>query len=343
VGTRQSTPPTRQQAVRRRRLPARRPSKGDLQASTRVDILQSAARTFRRLGYHGATVEQIAAALHMKKGNLYYYFENKEDILFACHQYSLDRLMELVDQLQQGGLSADQKVRRMIVSFVHTILDELHGTALFLDLEALSPAHLKTVIVRRDRFDWAMRQVLQQGWTRASSGPATRSCSPSPFLAPSTGSHGGSQGPSTSQDSSPTDSPITSLQVEGTLLPEHTDAVRVGALAVVVDTPARRGLGEFLRIDQHEDKAQARLNPARYHVLLQSNAAASHLTYFECDVTAGLQHAGQFHEHLRHRRAPILDLFPDRQLDFGGIDATKPAAAASCRPHSSRRPETVAT
>ena len=28
----------------------------------------------------------------MKKGNLYYYFRNKEEILFACHQYSLDRL-----------------------------------------------------------------------------------------------------------------------------------------------------------------------------------------------------------------------------------------------------------
>jgi AcrR family transcriptional regulator len=163
VGTRQSTPPAPPQAGRRRRPSARRAPNADPRTSRRVDILHSAARTFRRLGYHGATVEQIAAALHMKKGNLYYYFTNKEDILFACHQYSLDRLMELVDEVEQSGLSADQKLGRLIVSFVHTILDELHGTALFLDLEALSPAHLKTVIVRRDRFDRAMRQVLQQG------------------------------------------------------------------------------------------------------------------------------------------------------------------------------------
>jgi len=163
VGTRQSIPPAPQQAGRRRRPRARRVPNPDLRTSTRVDILHSAARTFRRLGYHGATVEQIANALHMKKGNLYYYFKNKEDILFACHQYSLDRLMELVDQVEQSGLTADQNLRRLIVSFVHTILDELHGTALFLDLEALSPAHLKTVIVRRDRFDRAVRQVLQQG------------------------------------------------------------------------------------------------------------------------------------------------------------------------------------
>ena len=57
----------------------------------------------------------------------------------------------------------EQKLRMLIVSFVHTILDELHGTALFLDLEALSPAHLKTVIARRDRFDHGMREVIRQG------------------------------------------------------------------------------------------------------------------------------------------------------------------------------------
>ena len=57
-------------------------------------------------------------------------------------------------------VSAEDKLRRLIVAFVHTILDELHGTALFLDLEALSPAHLKAVIVRRDRFDRGMRKVL---------------------------------------------------------------------------------------------------------------------------------------------------------------------------------------
>lgn len=38
---------------------------------TRVAILKSAAAAFRRLGYHGATVERIAASLRMKKANLY--------------------------------------------------------------------------------------------------------------------------------------------------------------------------------------------------------------------------------------------------------------------------------
>src|SRR5215475_13957294 len=153
---------------RRRR---RRPRNVDPQASTRVDILKSAAAAFRRLGYHGATVEEIAAALHMKKGNLYYYFKNKEEILFACHQYSLDQLMKILHEIQTSGLAADEKLRRLVHAFVHTILDELHGTALFLDLEALTPAHLKAVIVRRDRFDHAIRQIVEEGIAQGAFAP----------------------------------------------------------------------------------------------------------------------------------------------------------------------------
>src|SRR5438046_6886004 len=96
-------------------------------APMRIEILKAAAAAFRKFGYHGATVEQIAAALRMKKGNLYYYFRNKEAILFACHQYSLDRLTELLEEIEHADAPADDRLRRLITAFVHTILDELHG------------------------------------------------------------------------------------------------------------------------------------------------------------------------------------------------------------------------
>src|SRR6188474_3475242 len=163
VSSSESTVPLRPQSLKRGRRRLKRPRNADPNASTRLEILKSAAKAFRRLGYHGATVEQIAAALHMKKGNLYYYFKNKEEILFACHQYSLDRLLQLLDDIEQSDLPADEKLRRLVVAFVHTILDELHGTALFLELEALTPTHLKAVIVRRDMFDHGVRKVLEAG------------------------------------------------------------------------------------------------------------------------------------------------------------------------------------
>jgi AcrR family transcriptional regulator len=137
-----------------------RPANG---TDRRIEILKSAAAAFRRRGYHGASVDEIASALEMTKGNLYYYFENKEEILYACHDYSLDVLLTLMDQVRDDPSPADQKLRRLILAFIHTMLDELQGTALTLDLQALSPVLLKRIIAKRDRFDRGLREIIQQG------------------------------------------------------------------------------------------------------------------------------------------------------------------------------------
>ena len=129
----------------------------------RTEILKSAAAAFRRRGYHGASVDEIASALAMTKGNLYYYFRNKEDILYACHEYSLDILLLLMHKVQAEPIAADEKLRKLILAFVHLILDELQGTALTLDPEALSPPLFAKVIAKRDEFDRGMRAIIQQG------------------------------------------------------------------------------------------------------------------------------------------------------------------------------------
>ena len=131
--------------------------------SRRAEILRSAVSAFRRRGYHGASVDEIARTLGMTKGNLYYYFESKEEILFFCHDWSLDILLDRLRKVQKEGGPPDRRLRRLIVAFVHMIIDELHGTALTLDLQALSPAHLSRVIAKRDRFDRGLRKIIEDG------------------------------------------------------------------------------------------------------------------------------------------------------------------------------------
>jgi AcrR family transcriptional regulator len=129
----------------------------------RIEILKSAAAAFRRRGYHGASVDEIASALDMTKGNLYYYFQNKEEILFACHDYSLDELLALMDHVRGEATRPDEKLRTLILAFIHMMLDELQATALTLDLQALSPPLMKRIIAKRDRFDHGLREIVQQG------------------------------------------------------------------------------------------------------------------------------------------------------------------------------------
>ena len=79
----------------------------------------------------------------MKKGNLYYYFRTRKRFSSPAISIRSIGCWSCSTRSQQSGAAPDAQLRRLIVAFVHTILDELHGTALFLDLEALSPAHLK--------------------------------------------------------------------------------------------------------------------------------------------------------------------------------------------------------
>src|SRR5687768_18406971 len=114
----------------------------------RIEILKSAAAAFRRRGYHGASVDEIASALEMTKANLYYYFKNKEEILFACHAYSLDQLLVLMGEVQAAATTPEVKPRKLMLAFVHLFLAALPGSALTLDPEALSPPLLQRVLAK---------------------------------------------------------------------------------------------------------------------------------------------------------------------------------------------------
>jgi TetR/AcrR family transcriptional regulator len=141
-------------------------SEGDRTRQRRVEILKSAAAAYRRRGYHGASVGEIARDLHMTKGSLYYYFKNKEEILYFCHDYSLDILLELLARVEAEGRAPDKRLRQLIVAFVHMIIDELQGTALTMDLRALSPPLLRRIIAKRDLFDRGVRRILREGMDR---------------------------------------------------------------------------------------------------------------------------------------------------------------------------------
>lgn len=138
----------------------RRPEKT---AKTKLAILKSAAAVFRHRGYYGASMGAIARELRMTTPNLYYYFKSKEEILYFCHDYSLDLLLDNLKEVEESAAGPEQKLRRLVVSFVHMVIDELRGTALTLDLRPLSRPRLRRIIAKRDRFDRGMRRIIQSG------------------------------------------------------------------------------------------------------------------------------------------------------------------------------------
>ena len=100
----------------------------------------------------------------MTKGSLYYYFKNKEEILYVCHDHTLDLLLLALKDIQASGRRPTDKLRSVVVAFVNLMTEELHGTAaVTLDLNELSPPLRKKIVAKRDRFDRAVRRIVSEG------------------------------------------------------------------------------------------------------------------------------------------------------------------------------------
>jgi len=126
-------------------------------------ILESAVAAFRRNGYHGTTMEQIAEQLLMTKGSLYYYFRNKEEILFAVHDSALDRLLAELDRVKRRRVCPCDRLEDLLASHIRIMVEGFQGTALALEFAALSPRRLHTVVEKRDRYERAVRSLIEQG------------------------------------------------------------------------------------------------------------------------------------------------------------------------------------
>ena len=129
----------------------------------RLEILRSAADAFTRSGFTRATMEEIAEKVQMAKGNLYYYFPSKQDLLFFCQDESLGRLLDRARAISRSDLPAGEKLRSMIRFHVKTILEELPGSTAHTDFRSLPAPLLKKLIRKRDRYEKAYRDVIAAG------------------------------------------------------------------------------------------------------------------------------------------------------------------------------------
>jgi len=61
------------------------------QERTRIELLEAAGRVFARQGYHGASVEEIAAEAGYSTGAVYSNFKGKEELFLALNDHELEK------------------------------------------------------------------------------------------------------------------------------------------------------------------------------------------------------------------------------------------------------------
>ncbi len=74
-------------------------------------VLLAAARLFTRKGFQGTSLDDIAQSLGVTKPTLYYYIDNKEQILFECVERELAMFRNGLQALQAQGHSGRERLR----------------------------------------------------------------------------------------------------------------------------------------------------------------------------------------------------------------------------------------
>src|SRR5206468_11838153 len=91
-------------------------------------ILDAASRVFLEQGVHAAKMRDIAAELGMAVGNLYYYFEDKEDLLAFVQEDALAGLLAFAGRVRALDLPADARLHLLVVGHVVRLNDAQEGT-----------------------------------------------------------------------------------------------------------------------------------------------------------------------------------------------------------------------
>ena len=127
------------------------------------EILQAASRVFRRRGLQATGMRDIAAELDMAVGNLYYYFKDKEALLAFVQEDTLEALLALATRVRDQKLRANGRLFMLIEEHVVLLNEEIPGSLAHLEVEALSEPWRRRVQDRRDAYERAFREIIEEG------------------------------------------------------------------------------------------------------------------------------------------------------------------------------------
>ena len=129
-------------------------------------ILRAASRVFRQRGLHAAGMRDIAAEMGMHVGNLYYYFESKQDLLAFCQADTLSGLLEMAAEIDALDLPADAALARLIRDHVTLLNEGTPGSLAHLEVEALEGPFRDPILEQRERYESAIRRIIDRGVER---------------------------------------------------------------------------------------------------------------------------------------------------------------------------------
>ncbi len=127
-------------------------------------ILEVAMKVFRERGYHAASMQEIADAVGMQKGSLYYYISGKQELLFMILERAIDTITARIDSIYRSQLPPKEKLWQAVVSHVEVVSQRLDMlTILLRERHALTRGQQAVIDEKSGNYERLFQRILSEG------------------------------------------------------------------------------------------------------------------------------------------------------------------------------------
>lgn len=134
------------------------------QAYVQEEILAAAARLFAERGYRAVTIDDISSSLGYTKSVVYYYFKNKNQVLWDIFNHIHEEWWRDMLAITGQDMPPDEMLAAMVRTHALNVMDRVEWTAIyFRDQTELKESQYAKVTERKREFDALFRQTYLRG------------------------------------------------------------------------------------------------------------------------------------------------------------------------------------
>jgi len=131
---------------------------------TRERILRAAASLFRRKGFDGASMQDLAEAVGITKSSLYHHFPSKQALLSEILSKTVDRVTPALRSIAESDLPAAERLRLAVSGHVVELIRDRDNVACFIEEgRFLAPDRMSAYIAKRDAYEEHFRRIVEDG------------------------------------------------------------------------------------------------------------------------------------------------------------------------------------
>jgi AcrR family transcriptional regulator len=129
----------------------------------REQIARGASAVLRTRRSGALRMEEVADRLGLVKGNIYYYFKDRQDLIYHCHERCIEMSIQALGEIAGKNASAEERLRELLRRHIEIIIGSEYGGAVLADIDELKPSQRRRNVAMRDKFEAGVRKLISEG------------------------------------------------------------------------------------------------------------------------------------------------------------------------------------